>query len=223
MCISSLLQKLHCTAPSLFQRFHTNALEVHICIYDVNNQESLISISSSPLTQFPNLKRESVLQLCQPRMKMMKAVKKLKFWSRKKRKKKTQEPYYPPPPPPCHCYHSCYSTQPSAPPLPPWLEPEQTHLVPDISYPSQTQLPPQPREIIDVLETSPMYPTLPAPTASISSSSYQQYMVPNPVYGMPVVETARRERRAGFFGCVVNFGVHLIRCFCPCFSIRELH
>ncbi|KAB1208619.1 hypothetical protein CJ030_MR7G007731 [Morella rubra] len=152
-------------------------------------------------------------------MKMMKAVKKLKFWSRKKRRKKTHEPCHPPPT--CHCCHPCYSTQPSAPPLPPGLDPEQTHHpfpapvvhpVPDLSYPAQTQLP----DI--VLETSPIvYSTLPAGT-----SSYQQYMAPNPVYGMPVLQTARREKTGGLFGCVVNFGIHLIRCLCPCFCIREV-
>jgi hypothetical protein len=157
-------------------------------------------------------------------MKMMKAVNKLKFWSRKKRKKKTQEPYYPPPPP-CHCCHSCYSTQPSAPPLPPWLDLEQTHQAipapvlqpfPDLSYPNQTRVPIH--EIVS--ETSPiMYPTLPA---TASTPSYQQYMAPNPVYGIPVGQTARRERTAGIFGCVINFGIHLFRCFCPCFHIREV-
>jgi hypothetical protein len=163
-------------------------------------------------------------------MKMMKTVKKLKFWSRKKRKKKTHEPYYPPPPlppPPCHCCHSCYSTQPSAPPLPPWLDFEQIHQAipapalqpdPDLFYPNQTRVHTQ--EIVS--ETTPliMHPALPAATAS--DTSYQQYMAPKPVYGIPVGETGRRERRAGFFGCVVNFGLHLFRCFCPCFRIREV-
>jgi hypothetical protein len=187
----------------------------------------IISVSYSDLTQFPNLERG--FSQFNSSMKMMKAVKKLKFWSRKKRKKKTQDPYYLPPPP-CHCYHSCYSTQPSAPPLPPWLDLEQTHdqaipapvvqPVPDLSYPNQARVP-NIQEI--VTETSPiMYPTL--PDAAVSTPSYQQYMAPNPVYGIPVVggETARRERRAGFFGCVVNFGIHLFRCFCPCLSIREV-
>lgn len=198
------------------------------------------TISSSALAQFPNLKR--VFCNFASRMKMLKAVKKLKFWSRKKRKKKTQEqePYYPYPPRPCHCcqYSSCYSsTQPSAPPLPPWLEPEheQTtqhhHAIPAAAAPLvhqpsqfQFQLPPQ-EEIVLETTTTPLYhPTVPVPAATESNySSYQQYMVPNPVYGMPVVQTPRRERRAGFFGCLVSFGIQLIRCFCPCFHIREVH
>ncbi|KAJ9159096.1 hypothetical protein P3X46_024627 [Hevea brasiliensis] len=157
---------------------------------------------------------------------MIKAVKKLKkFWPRKKRRKKThQEPYYLPPPP-CHCCCS-YSTpvQPSAPPLPPWLVPDQTnetitapgvqHL-PEVGYQGQIRLPSQ--EI--VVETNPACPTLPIETTQLS---YQQYTVPNPVYGVPVVQTPRRERSAGFFGCVISFGVNLIRCFCPCFRIREV-
>ena len=155
---------------------------------------------------------------------MIKAVKKLKFWSRKKRKKKTHQPYYHPlpPPPPNHCCCSRYSsTQPSAPPLPPsWFDSDTNHETPlapgfpEPSYPSQTQQIYQ--EIIT--ETSQIYPTLPE-----RSSSYQQYMVPNPVYGIPVAQTAaRRERSAGVFGCVVDFGIHLMRCFFPCYRIREV-
>ncbi|KAG2704384.1 hypothetical protein I3843_05G001700 [Carya illinoinensis] len=154
-------------------------------------------------------------------MRMMKAVKKLKFWSRKKRRKNhVHEPYYPPST--CHCGHSYYSTQPSAPPLPPWLDLEQTchpipspviHALPDLTFPSQNQLSQQ--EIV-FETTSIMHPVMPAAT------SYQQYMAPNPVYGVPLVQTTRRERRAGFFGCVINFGIHLIRCFCPCVRIREV-
>ncbi|KDP42509.1 hypothetical protein JCGZ_00306 [Jatropha curcas] len=162
---------------------------------------------------------------------MIKAVKKLKkFWPRKKRRKRTyhQEPYYQPPPPPYHCCcsHSTAPVQPSAPPLPPWLDFDQTtqenisapgahHLPPDLVYQSQSQFPSQ--EI--VVETNPICPTLPVETPL----TYQQYIVPNPVYGVPVVGTPRKERSAGFFGCIISFGVNLVRCLFPCFLIREVN
>ncbi|KAG5248423.1 formin protein [Salix suchowensis] len=154
---------------------------------------------------------------------MIKAVKKLKkLWPRKKKRKRShqyQEPYYHHPPSPCHCCCSypAAPTQPSAPPLPPWLEPELTseaisapglQSLPDMARPSQILVPSQ--EI--VMETSPVYPTLP---------SYQQYLVPSPVYGVPVEQKTRREESTGFFGCVVNFCASLISCFCPCFRIQE--
>lgn len=164
---------------------------------------------------------------------MIKAVKKLKFWSRKKRKKKTHQSYYPTPPPPyppppppppsrSHCCCSCYSssTQPSAPPLPPtWFDSDPTRdtffSAPEPpSYSNQSEFR---EEEIGLDSTKPLYPTLPE-----SSSSYQQYLVPNPVYGIPVSQTARREKSAGVFGCVVNFGIHLIRCFFPCYRICEV-
>ncbi|EEF34540.1 uncharacterized protein LOC8262569 [Ricinus communis] len=161
---------------------------------------------------------------------MIKAAKKLrKLWPRKKKRKKTyQEPYYFLPPPSCHCCCS-YSTpvQPSAPPLPPWLESAQTHeaisstevqQLPEEGYQSQFQFPSQ--EIVVETDTNAIYPTLPNTDTPLT---YQQYAVPNPVYGVPVVEqTPRRERSAGFFGCFVKFGANLIRCFCPCFHIREV-
>lgn len=154
---------------------------------------------------------------------MIKAAKKLKkFWPRKKKRKKTlqyHEPYYHHPPSSCHCCCSYPTapTQPSAPPLPPWLEPELTYeavsapglqSLPELAHPSQIQVPSQ--EI--VMETTPIYPTLP---------SYQQYLVPNPVYGVPVEQKPRREKSTGFFGCFVNFCANLISCFCPCFRIQE--
>ncbi|KAL3598007.1 hypothetical protein D5086_005925 [Populus alba] len=154
---------------------------------------------------------------------MIKAAKKLKkFWPRKKKRKKTlqyHESYYHHPPSSCHCCCSYPTapTQPSAPPLPPWLEPELTYeavsapglqSLPELAHPSQIQVPSQ--EI--VMETTPIYPTLP---------SYQQYLVPNPVYGVPVEQKPRREKSTGFFGCVVNFCANLISCLCPCFRIQE--
>ncbi|CAK9140433.1 unnamed protein product [Ilex paraguariensis] len=155
-------------------------------------------------------------------MKMMKTMKKLKFWSRKKKKKKTHliTDY---PPPPCHCHCLCHPIQPSAPPLPSWLDYELTHdtiFTPEAGSVSSlaglSQVDFAPQDIVH--EVNPVNPTL-----SYCNTSYQQYMVPNPVYGVPVVSEVRRERSGGIFGCVFDIGVHLIRCFCPCFRIREVY
>ncbi|XP_050210704.1 uncharacterized protein LOC126661000 [Mercurialis annua] len=160
---------------------------------------------------------------------MIKAMKKFKkLWPKKKKRKRThQESYYylppvplppppplrPPPPPPVHC---CYSysipLQPSAPPLPPWLECVQ----------SQRQF--QCEEI--VLEAaaadSEIFHKVRScveATAVDDTLSYQQYTVPNPVYGVPVIEqTLIKERSSEFFGCFLGLGANFIRCFCPCFS-----
>lgn len=161
---------------------------------------------------------------------MMKAMKKLKFWSKKKRKRKNHPPYYPlppnypPPPPPCHHFRPYSSaTEPSAPPLPPWFEAEQNYgtfsqpsfeTAPEVTYPSQAKVVHQP-EIVE--ESKPVYQNVPVER----SSSYQQYMVPEPVYGIPITQTDKIERSRGLFGCVFSFGGHLFRCLFPCFHIRE--
>ncbi|KAK9286492.1 hypothetical protein L1049_014890 [Liquidambar formosana] len=155
---------------------------------------------------------------------MIKAAKKLKFLLRKRKKKKTHIPQYLPST--CHCWCPYSSTQPSAPPLPPWLETEQTHeaffaaeVQPGLGLAGSSQAQFLQEDI--VLETSSLYPITPADT-----TSYQQYMAPNPVYGVPVAPVApavRRERSVGLFGCFVKFGINLIRCFCPCFHIREVY
>ena len=161
-------------------------------------------------------------------------MKKLKMWPRKRRRKKIQESYYslpppypppPPPQPPCHYYYPCSaSTEPSAPPLPSWLEAEQnygtfveasTHSIPEVAYTSQAQHSTQ--EI--TTDNSSLISNLPA---SIGNSSYQQYMVREPVYGVPLIQTARTERSNWIFGCLFNFGVHVFRCLFPCFHIREV-
>ncbi|KAF7842825.1 auxin response factor 1-like [Senna tora] len=171
---------------------------------------------------------------------VIKAMKKLKLWSRKKRKKKTHhEPYYPPPPPPpLPCHHYCCSrTEPSAPPLPAWLEPGRnygTFLAPNSTtsvepmpelvtlYESQeAQVPPPHQEII-VEPNKQVYHQ----TSSSSSSSYQQYMVSSiiseeAVYGIPIAQTSQRKRSRGVFGCVFSFGAYVFRCLFPCFHIRE--
>ncbi|KAM7250993.1 hypothetical protein ACFE04_022876 [Oxalis oulophora] len=163
-------------------------------------------------------------------LKMLKSVKKLKFWSSKKRKRSSNvyEPYYfyspvPAQPPQCHHYH-CYSCshssysptvsstqQPSAPPLPPWLEAEQ--IVSPASQHGQEQNDKQREETKIVVASS-----------SSITSTYQQYMVENPVYEQVVAERPRKERRGvGFFGCVVQFGIHIISCVCPCLTITQLN
>ncbi|XP_057465765.1 uncharacterized protein LOC130755397 [Actinidia eriantha] len=150
-------------------------------------------------------------------MKVAKAMKKLKFWSRKKKKKKTilidHSP--PPPPPSCHCCHFCPLVEPSAPPLPLWFEYEQTGnsllgsgVGPDSGISSSIQA----QEIVP--EVTSLF--------AASNTSYQQYTVTNPVYGVPVLPAVRREKKARIFGCVFNVGRHLIRCLFPCFHIREV-
>lgn len=156
-------------------------------------------------------------------------MKKLKFWSRKKRKKKPNyEPYayyHPPAPAPtCHQYYCCPISsspqpqlRPSAPPLPPWLDCNQPS---DLAYAGTTESQYSSHEI--VVETNSVISTPALPSDSGSSCSYQQYMVPNPVYGLPIVKATGREKFAGIFGCVFEFGANLIRCFGPCFRIREV-
>ncbi|KAJ8767978.1 hypothetical protein K2173_020918 [Erythroxylum novogranatense] len=173
---------------------------------------------------------------------MFKAAKKLKrFWPRKKLRKKTRYPHHdhdamfryhrlpppppPPPPPPTttttfhrhysdHCFYSTTSApHPSAPPLPPWLEQDQSddptwdgngvddgqHYVPESAgySPDETG-----DEIVS--ETNPLYGT----------TSYQQYLPPTPAYGVPVA-VGRKSSSSGGKGIFY----YLISCFCPCFSI----
>ncbi|KAA8545415.1 hypothetical protein F0562_020199 [Nyssa sinensis] len=178
--------------------------------------------SSVSSTALPNSPQQSLFS--EEAMKMIKAVKKLKFWSRKKKKKnhfiEHPHPPQPPPPPPCyfHCHCSCPPFQPSAPPLPSWLDYENTHdsiSAAEVGPVSGDQAQFHSQEIVPDLTS--LYPTLPV------STSYQQYMVPDPVYGMPVAPAIKRERAGGFFGCIINIGVNLIRCFCPCFRVREAY
>ncbi|XP_047341317.1 putative bifunctional UDP-N-acetylglucosamine transferase and deubiquitinase ALG13 [Impatiens glandulifera] len=148
-------------------------------------------------------------------MKVMKAMKKLKFWSRKK---KTKKPYFdhnpppperqpppPPPPPPCHCCYSGHLFQPSAPPppLPPWMEQNQTNqvLLPSDQLGYSDLFHNQAQEIV----------------------SYQQYMVHEPVYGVPIEPRNTREKNIGFPSFLINFGKYIFQCFCPCVNNREIH
>ncbi|XP_062113946.1 uncharacterized protein LOC133824948 [Humulus lupulus] len=153
-------------------------------------------------------------------------MKKLKIWPRKKRKRKAHHPlpYYlppppsrpPPPPPPLqapilHWCCSCSKAEPSAPPLPSsWYcdSPGEAHesvlAAGVVEYPSSAA---------DAGDDD-------GEDLESSSSSYQQYMVPSPVYGIPVpVLVSQRERSGGVFSCVINFGRHLFGCFFPCYRI----
>ncbi|XP_019171810.1 PREDICTED: protein enabled homolog [Ipomoea nil] len=167
-------------------------------------------------------------------MKMIKAMKKLKFWSRKKKKKLIKPPFkdhIPPPPPPrrppppppppcCHCYYPYSPVEPSAPPLPPGVDfgafEEETH---DTILLAE-------EDIISITEKTSQDDGDPmsSPPENITES-YQKYMDPNPVYGVPATAAAgpaiRSERGAGGFGCVIDVGFHLFRCFFPCFHVRE--
>ncbi|XP_059313491.1 uncharacterized protein LOC132064511 [Lycium ferocissimum] len=166
-------------------------------------------------------------------MKITKAMKKLKFWSKKKKKKRAPLLEQPPSPPPLllPCYYHCpyYSIQPSAPPLPPWFDYEQQQQQPhddsiftteqgssstsvslNQTHGTNSQHTDNISEINQPKQT-PFDNTLP-----------QQNMVPNQVYGVPITAEARTERAGGAFGCVINYGAHLFRCFFPCFHIREL-
>lgn len=137
---------------------------------------------------------------------MLKAAKKkLKFWSKTKKPKKNTNSYHFHPPSPCHCCtFSCSSAvQPSAPPrppLPPWINDRNW------TFPSSAPSPPGAEEGGEVA----------APPL------YQQYMAPNPVYGVPMVvkNSGRREKWLTVTGCGGDWGIRLIQCFCPCFRIR---
>lgn len=149
-------------------------------------------------------------------MKMMKALKKLKVWSKKKRNKMQRRtssttlvisgsgdccPLLP--------MHSAeieteteitissssaywnHSSAPSAPPLPPWLvlqheEEEEEEHEHEHRFNFACPCPPEPRD-----EAFRDLTTLPP--------------------------------SGGMIGCVVQFGIHVFRCFCPCFHVRDPH
>ncbi|XP_010433794.1 PREDICTED: uncharacterized protein LOC104717857 [Camelina sativa] len=155
-------------------------------------------------------------------MKVMKAMKRLKFWSRKKRKRKQASPSQP-----HHCTYEYSSSvvaavafEPTAPPLSFWFDETQDLFPPETSafpWNDNTQLPHQQEETI--VETKPLL------LSQVSDlriyQSYQQYMVPNPTYGVPIIEpephdaaTAKRSS-VGIFGCVIELSSSLVRCFIP--------
>ncbi|XP_010448586.1 PREDICTED: uncharacterized protein LOC104731030 [Camelina sativa] len=154
-------------------------------------------------------------------MKVMKAMKKLKFWSRKKRKRKQTSPSQPD----HHCSYEYFSVaaaavavEPTAPPLSFWFDESQSFSHQETSafpWNNNTQLPHQKEETI--VETNPLL------LSQVSDlriyQSYQQYMVPNPTYGVPTVEpephAAAAKRSVGIFGCVIELSSSLVRCFIP--------
>uniref|UniRef100_A0A7C8Z0W0 Uncharacterized protein n=1 Tax=Opuntia streptacantha TaxID=393608 RepID=A0A7C8Z0W0_OPUST len=173
-------------------------------------------------------------------MKLMKAMKKLKFWSKKNKRKTKRSNYYhdpnlyyqpshyplplpPPQPPPAggaSSCHFCRPVEPSAPPLPPWLEEGVSGCNWVDPYPAPSQLVRDQcisvsQEIV-IKTTSELQPC-----PDSNSSSYQQYMSPNPVYELAVAPSREKSASGGLFGCGVRVGACLIRCFFPCFHISE--
>ncbi|KAL1222531.1 hypothetical protein V5N11_018904 [Cardamine amara subsp. amara] len=147
-------------------------------------------------------------------MKVMKTMKKLKFWSRKKRKRKQASPSQPHH---CSCEYSsvaaAVAVEPTAPPLPFWFDETQSLCPPETSaFPWNTQLPHQQEETI--VEINPLLSQV---SDVCIYQSYQQYMVPNPTCGVPIVEpdAATAKRSVGIFGCVIELSSSLVRCFFP--------
>ncbi|CAF2149581.1 BnaA01g13750D [Brassica napus] len=152
-------------------------------------------------------------------MKVMKAVKKLKFWSRKKKKYKqassSSQPHQ------CYCEYSSSAVsapllEPTAPPLSFWFDETQRLYAPETSSasPWSTPLPQKQEEAIVEIK----------PLSQVSdlriNQSYQQYMVPNPSVGVPIIVEAAPAKRSsvGIFGCVIELSSNVVRCFFPCFS-----
>lgn len=146
-------------------------------------------------------------------MKVMKAIKKLKFWSRKKRKRKQASPSQAHQ---CSCEYSSpvSAIEPTAPPLPLWFDEFQSLCAPETStIPWNTQLLHGQQEET-IVETSPL--------SHVSDpciyQSYQQYMVPNPTCGVPnIVDAAATKRSLGIFGGVIELSLNVVHCFFPCF------
>ncbi|CAN4110774.1 unnamed protein product [Withania somnifera] len=165
-------------------------------------------------------------------MKLTKVMKKLKFWSKKKKKKKTTPLLEQPPSPLLTNYYHCpyCPIHPSAPPLPPWFEYEQQQqphhssiFTTEQGSTSTSVNLSQPNGTMDSLHANNVSHELNQAKPTQSDNTLpQQYIVPNQVYGVPVTAEATTERAAGAFGCVINLGAYLFRCFFPCFHIRQL-
>lgn len=151
---------------------------------------------------------------------MIRTLKKLKILSRlKKKKRKThaiQQTNHS-----CHCC-SCSTChpQPTAPPLPPWADFEQSQGAASHSFtepgvfPSKSiahsQVPPVLSAQVPS-EIAPLFVPLP-----VGSASYQQYLVPSPIYGVPIQPLASREWDSRFWGCVTSVAACLSRFLCTC-------
>ncbi|CAO2829865.1 unnamed protein product [Amaranthus hypochondriacus] len=162
-------------------------------------------------------------------MKLMKGIKKLKFWSKNKNKYQKlrlhhhhhynfQTPsYHPPPPPPrppppppssqeefhCHFYQP---VEPSAPPLPPWLE-MQLEPEPDTDPEPEPESEPKPE-----IEIEPDGEDCRNVSQEICVYSIKK----DGVY-------SGSGKGAGVLGCVVEVGGFMFRCLFPCFHISHIH
>ncbi|KAL3635213.1 hypothetical protein CASFOL_019760 [Castilleja foliolosa] len=156
-------------------------------------------------------------------MKMIKAMKKLKFWPRIKKRKKnlllTKSPPRPPPsrpapPRPYYPIHSQYEPLlPSAPPLPPWLEYDMQFQETQSITPSDVD-----HDDNSIASKPHLSPPRDQETRSREILCNQEYIV----YEESVVpQLMKLEKGNGAFGCVVGFGAHLVRCVFPCFHVRE--
>ncbi|KAL8264931.1 hypothetical protein R6Q59_023061 [Mikania micrantha] len=160
-------------------------------------------------------------------MKFTKTLKTLKFWSKKKKKKRINNIHHHPPPPCCCNHHGgSHSFQPSAPPLPSWLDYDdqiysQHLLASEVNFSESSGLPVSYQAQFDEQEHD-INPSSSSVSGDVETGgSYQQYMVENPVYGVPVLPARKTVRSAGAFGCVFNVGAHLFRCFFPCYQIKD--
>lgn len=145
-----------------------------------------------------------------PENKLVKRLKKL--WPPKKKKElflRWNDQHHrgyvdllPPPSPHCHC--SCSNSpppaHPSGPPLPSWLNPDQTgYVIPGLADSGS------------------------GVAGSHYVTSYRQYRVLEPVRRVPSAAARRGRSGGGFFRCLAKFWINVIRCFCPCFHVREVH
>ncbi|XXG58295.1 hypothetical protein AAC387_Pa04g0640 [Persea americana] len=158
---------------------------------------------------------------------MIKALRKIKNWSSRKKKRRKSNIFQPPSYP--HCC-SCGTPpplpplQPTAPPLPSWLDfdyqqDEASGSVPPSTFPTQHQFELLSPEITSS-EITPLYVPQPLPMAT----SYQQYLAPAPVYGMPVTPSTpvnSTRRGSGFCGWIASVLSRLIRCLCPCIQFHQ--
>ncbi|KAK4762097.1 hypothetical protein SAY87_029981 [Trapa incisa] len=178
-----------------------------------------------------------------PQSKLVKTVKRLKkkLWPPRKRTKRPPpssiwanepHPYFYLDPMPynlrrCSCSApspTSYQYEPSAPPLPPWLESEQQIL---LQYAPSDTIVQEDSGSSRTLGTADSGSSRTLGTAD--SNQYQLHTAPeDPVYAAPeaVILPApsdRRERsgRGGFLGCLSGLGINAIRCFFPCFHIKE--
>ena len=160
-------------------------------------------------------------------MKLMKGIKKLKFWSKNKTNNNDyqklllhhhhynfQTPSYHSPPPPLrppppqpsqeafHC-HFYQPVEPSAPPLPPWLE---------------MQLKPEPEP-----EPEPELEPVPEPDGEDCRNISQEICVYNPAVCSIKKDGVYSGKGPGVLGCVVEVGGFVFRCLFPCFHFSEIH